>query len=603
MKTRSQSLAASQEHSANEDEPPPQLDPESGPPEASHQEPNRDETTSPVVAQSPSKSALRAKKRKNATIIKLSKADCVHEPRESDLHHRRYGCEGCRKAAGIPLCDENQCCRHCYELPELDFAMMLQDRERNAHRALLRRQRKERERAQSVSSNNRKRKLQQAIQEQHEIIHKRSAPPPAQFLNSLQLTPPTSKRELAHIVSMNPIEKASYDDLRQWMVDIPQFVLTHRLHPWVAMHVASTPALQMVPLCDVSAQLDAQYPNVRSMTAQADSHARRSQPTASYQPVPPPAPAPAPAPTRDFLADDYVDVADSDDDDFVDQRSHYSRADTATPADFMTIDQAVDTSATDPDIDPAFSEILTLVADSVEDVQALAPPAASTRRQPRSASNKREPPKVRLGLTTATLIKDTVALREEEFTDQVRMHKSRDLGRITGTKDLFVKLASYLPGDTFWPVKPPTVSPDFPNWLPIPHKNSSVVLSMADTENLETTARALVLNNSSMDSAYAALLHHSAPLDEKSTAAALSRWIGNMIRDNAKMSTYLALSLQMLRRDWVLSASSLNTAEKNRLRTSPQHGCDQLFDPILSAEIVEGARKRATDSHMTRGFG
>ena len=76
-----------------------------------------------------------------------------------------------------------------------------------------------------------------------------------------------------------------------------------------------------------------------------------------------------------------------------------------------------------------------------------------------------------------------------------------------------------------------------------------------------------------------------------------------MIRDNAKMSTYLAMSLQMLRRDWVLSASSLNTAEKNRLRISPQHGCDQLFDPVLSAEIVEGARKRATESQMMRGFG
>ena len=102
----------------------------------------------------------------------------------------------------------------------------------------------------------------------------------------------------------------------------------------------------------------------------------------------------------------------------------------------------------------------------MEDVQAVAPPSVSTRRQPRSASNKREQPKVRLGLTTAQLIRDTVALREEEFTEQVRLHRARDLGRITGTKDLFVKLASYLPGDTFWPVKPPTASPDFPNWLP-----------------------------------------------------------------------------------------------------------------------------------------
>ena len=76
-----------------------------------------------------------------------------------------------------------------------------------------------------------------------------------------------------------------------------------------------------------------------------------------------------------------------------------------------------------------------------------------------------------------------------------------------------------------------------------------------------------------------------------------------MIRDNAKMSTYLAMSLQLLRRDWVLSASNLNTAEKNRLRTAPQHDCDRLFDPVLSAEIVEGARKRAIDSHMVRGLG
>ena len=141
---------------------------------------------------------------------------------------------------------------------------------------------------------------------------------------------------------MNPIEKASYDDLRQWMVDIPQFVLTHGLHPWVAMHVASNPSLQMVPLCDVSAQLDVQYPNVRALTAKADAHSARPLPASTYQPAPAPAPAPVPTPTRDFLADDYVDGADSDDD-FVDQRSHYSRADTATPADFVTIDQAVDT--------------------------------------------------------------------------------------------------------------------------------------------------------------------------------------------------------------------------------------------------------------------
>ena len=605
MRTRSQSAAASQHSthdvdSSHEEDSPPVPTQETEPPIDVNKVSTRDDTRSPAIQSSPSKSALRAKKRKNAVIIKLSKTDCIHEPRESDAHHKRYGCEGCRKAAGIPLCDEKQCCRHCYDLPELEFALMLQDREKNAHRAQLRRQRKERERAQgNTPTNSRKRKLQLAMQEQYHMQTKRTAPmPPAQFLNTLQLTPPTSKRELAHIVQMNPIEQASYDDLRQWMVDIPQFVLTHGLHPWVAMHVANTPALQMVPLRDVSAQLDIQYPNVRSMTAQADARSHRPQPAASHQP----APAPVPAPTRDFLADDYVDGADSEDD-FADHHSHYSRADTATPADFVTIDQAVDTSATDPDLDPAFSEILTLVANSVEDVQAVAPPSVSTRRQPRSASNKREPPKVRLGLTTAQLIRDTVALREEEFTEQVRLHRARDLGRITGTKDLFVKLASYLPGDTFWPVKPPTASPDFPNWLPAPHKNSSLILTMADAENLETTARALVLNNSSMDSAYAALLQHSTPIDDKSPAAALSRWIGNMIRDNAKMSTYLAMSLQLLRRDWVLSASSLNTAEKNRLRVSPQHDCDQLFDPVLSAEIVEGARKRATDSHMVRGLG
>lgn len=601
MRTRSQSAAASQ-HSANEEETPPKEPQESEPPADSQQEPNRDENASPPVHSSPSKAALRAKKKKKATIIKLGKADCVHEPRESDAHHKRYGCEGCRKAAGIPLCDENQCCRHCFELSELDFAMMLHDRERNAHRALLRRQRKDRERKQGNTPNiSRKRKLQHAIHEQYEMQNKRSAPPPpAQYLEALQLTPPTSKRELAHIVSMNPIEKASYDDLRQWHVDIPQFVLTHQLHPWVAMHVASTPSLQMIPLCEVSAQLDATYPNVRTLTAQADSRMAPRQPAPA--PVPVPAPAAPPASSRDFLADDYVDGEFSDDD-FVDQRSHHSRAETATPADFVPVEHAVDTSASDPDLDPAFSEILNLVATSVEDVQAVTPPSATTRRQPRSASNKREPPKVRLGLTTATLIKDTVALREEEFAEQVRLHRARDLGRITSTKDLFVKLASYLPGDSFWPVKPPVASNDFPTWLPVPHKNSSLVLTMADAEALETTARALVLNNSSMDSAYAALLNHSTPLDDTSIPAALSRWIGNMIRDNAKMSTYLALSLLSLRRDWVLSASSLNMAEKNRLRVSPQHGCDQLFDPALSAEIVEGARKRATDSHMFRGIG
>ena len=106
--------------------------------------------------------------------------------------------------------------------------MMLQDPEKNAHRAQLRRQRKERERTHGNTPNNsRKRKLQLALQEQYNMQAKRTAPiPPAQFLNSLQLTPPTSKRELANIFQMNPIEKASYDDQRQWLVDIPQFALT-----------------------------------------------------------------------------------------------------------------------------------------------------------------------------------------------------------------------------------------------------------------------------------------------------------------------------------------------------------------------------------------
>ena len=140
------------------------------------------------------------------------------------------------------------------------------------------------------------------------------------------------------------------------------------------------------------------------------------------------------------------------------------------------------------------------------------------------------------------------------------------------------------------------MSPDFSHWLPAPNKNSSVVVTMADIESLENSARALCRDGTVMDSALTALATHFRSLSHLPMFAELLDFIGMLLRDNVKMSVSMASSLMQLRRDYCLQHSVFDAQEKLELRASPMAGCSTLFDDAYVRATVDRARVRNKDS-------
>ena len=522
-------------------------------------------------------------KRANTKLIKLALASimCTHDIRASDKHHAV--CEACRRTAGIHLCDYVQCCRACADLDDVEFDRMLDDREANRHRNELRRKRKRDQRAHSSDG------------KRH---HDQDPSPPtatgdaasAVNLAGLQVHPDTQLPGV--IAALSPMDNASYRQLLEWKVPVHQFLSDRQLHPWTALHVSTNQGLMDIPLHQVAAQMDAQYPNARELV-----------PSGLALPSAAPGAAQFDRPgvgSRDFLADDYIpDKECQPDDDRLSSTTERS----ATPADFACTDLPVDPSQHDAEADPKFPDVLRLIAETVPSVLALEPPSRVQRRATDPSYLTKTEPKVRLGLTTAELVKNTILNRFDEYTEQLLRGKAGAYGRLSSTTELKVKLASYHPGDQFWPLRAPIMSPDYGRILPVPRRSDVVGITSADMENLDFTARCLLRCGSTMDSAFSTLMQLVPVPTDNPLLDPLLRWIGSIIRDQVRLSAYISTSLTILRRDQVLMNSQLNFPEKNKLRGAPMHDQTLLFPDDLATEVVAAVRRRNQDYHMNRGFG
>ena len=378
------------------------------------------------------------------------------------------------------------------------------------------------------------------------------------------------------------IETACYNELKDNQLDLDRYCNARGLHPYTLQYVRKNREFATCPLRHVSKRLDSLFPLPASQ--------QMPQVPASLMGLLPPSSTPSASAAASAPPPDYD--ANAAHRDFLNYtRDLLSRE---PPRTYHTREEEPEVAAKTNE-DNLVRAILSYIAEH-SPVEAKAPPATASAPTLRAGFQLRTERPAKLCLTSSQLLKDCLTLRDDEFKEQVQQHRARELGKICQIKQLAVGMASYTPGDDVLPLRPPQPSAEYSHWLPPPHKNGAVTVTMSDIELLESNARSACRVGTTLDSALTALASNFGPLEQLPMFAPLLDYVGMLVRDNLKLNVFAASTLMQMRRDYVLQNATLEPQYKLELRATPMFAAESLFPEDTVNAIIEKARVRNRDT-------
>ena len=553
---------------------------------------------------------------------------CNHSRRPDDPHSDDL-CETCKARYNLSLCTMKSRCQYCVGLSKTEFnTLVLVPRNANEKAKERRRLREKQNKAaglpprspatsvKSTGSTPASGPPRRSLRDKFEESSRQSNP--AASASAPQQSELVSLQDpgLLSVQCVDP-DKISYNDLITQGIPVLQFVLDHKLHP-MTIQTASTQAKWAdTSLLQLSSSLHKSYPLQQSPQptlppSAAPPPSARSKPTATVSK------APLESDLDDFELqppkrhDEHTSevhssvsqrerhVSISHDDSFSTCVSEPARS--HTPADFHTIEAPLDTSH-DEDESASFRDLIQFIADHSNVNAQPADNAYADLPLTASVLDNSTPRPPKLLLTTASLLENSLKRRELEFKEQITTCKARDLGRITPSNKLSVKMKSYEPADSLWSLQPPSMPATDSEWIPTLPRNSQIPLNSADAVVLESVSRSLNYNGSLLDSSFKALSSFFTKEQlEMPFFRQLITYHATLLRDNVKSSTYMSTSFLVMRRDAVLQQCKLPAHDKMTLRSSPFVNQPFLFDPEQLQLMDDKARQRAQDMQLARSM-
>ena len=544
---------------------------------------------------------------------------CNHPRRALDPHKPDL-CETCKVRYELRQCTQKHRCHFCSHLSKSQFnELILVPRAAN-EKAKERRQLREtrnkeagrpaRSPAGSVRSSGSAPPSggpRQSLRDKFDASSRASAPtgdspsPPRDDTDANSNPPPVTRPVQAPV-------SASYNDLLTQGLPVLDFVVRHKLHP-MTIQTASTQAKWAdTPLQQLSASLHKSYPLQQSPQPNLpppppSATVSRAPVESEPEDIDPPSTARHDEHSSEVLSsvshrERHVSI--SHDESFSTCVSEPARS--HTPADFRTIDAPLDTSH-DEDESASFRDLIQYIADHSNVTAQPADNAYADLPLTASVLDTSAPRPPKLLLSTAALLENSLKRRELEFKEQITACKARDLGRITPSAKLSVKMKSYEPADSLWALQPPSMPAMDSEWIPTLPRNSQIPLNSADAVVLESVARSLNYNGSLLDSSFKALSSFFTKEQlELPFFRQLVTYHATLLRDNVKSSTYMSTSFLVMRRDAVLQQCKLPAHDKMTLRGSPFVNQQFLFDPEQLQLMDDKARQRAQDVHLARSM-
>ena len=527
---------------------------------------------------SPSQSKAKTPKMKDGKPV------CEHKKNPNDPHQRDL-CEGCKIRYGVELCTMEKRCDSCVDLSKDEFQeRVLDKRELNLRKKNARHRRNKERQLPHRSSPRFASSLSDAV---------RTDVPLSPSGTTIVRLGSAEKERLAEEAKFRPtvsvarmrfdIEAACYNELKDNQLDMDRYCNARGLHPYTLQYIRKHREFATCPLRHVSKRLESLYPLPASQQMpQVPPSLMNLIPAAASAP---PSASASVAPPPDFDAN----------------AAHRSLLNYTTDLLSRAPPRTYHSREEEPEAAAKASEenlvraILSYIADHAP-VEAKPPPATSSAPTLRAGFQLRTERPAKLCLTSSQLLKDCLTLRDDDFRDQVQQHRARELGKVCQVKPLTVGMASYTPGDDVLPLRPPQPAAEFSHWLPLPHKNGSVTVTMGDVELLESTARSACRVGTTLDSALTALASNFGPLDQLPMFAPLLDYVGMLVRDNLKLNVFTASTLMQLRRDYVLQNATMDAQDKLELRATPMMSADTLFPEDTVRAIIEKARARNRDT-------
>ena len=542
---------------------------------------NGDGTRVTTPPASPTASQSQAKVR--TPKLKDGKPFCGHHKSPKDPHCEGL-CEGCKILHGIELCTLENRCEYCVDLSNEEFQERVLDkremnlRKKNArHRRNKARQLPHRSSPRFASSMSDVVRTDIPMSPSGTTIVRLDKKAKAEVLAQDKYRPTASVSRMRF-----DIEAACYNELKDNQIDADVYCRARGLHPYTLQYVRKNREFATCPLRHVSKRLESLFPLPASQQMpQVPPSLMNLLPSSSTQ---------SPAAAASVVPPNF-DVNAAHSDFYSYTQDLVSRA---PPRAYHTRDDEPEAAAKANE-DNLVRAILSYIAER-SPVEAKAPPATASAPTLRAGFQLRTEKPAKLCLTSSQLLKDCITLRDDEFKEQVHQHRARELGKITQIKHLSVGMASYMPGDDVLPLRPPQAAADYSHWLPPPHKNGAVTITMSDVELLESTARSACRVGTTLDSALTALASHFGPLEHIPMFAPLLDYVGMLVRDNMKLNVFAASTLMQIRRDYVLQNATLDAQHKIELRATPMMAADTLFPEDTVNAIIEKARVRNRDT-------